>query len=797
MQAEIRELSRQSALDVDGWISHAKQLQADILRSKQTAREIVQEAEAGKSLRAHVEDTSKKVNLLKKELDFNETLAGTLEQLQVVSGLLDSAQDAASEDELLQSLEKLDNAQGAMRQLETYESTRFAGVLQRRATQLQELLCGKLLDVWSKSIVCDYNDGKLTINSQPVGSPLSVEDLSTALSSLGLLEKVTSRLHKDLDALVISPRFTVAADGAMRELNVEEESIWTSGRVEDPTASSIVHDVRRLIDFLTQHLPQTVFDPLLGMILPSLMVQLIEGLDSSLPTSLDTLQSYESTISDISALGEYIDTFHVAIPSDADLSEWVQRLPLSWMSKRREAALAAMRRSAYEDVKVKKSAERVETQMVAHDDVMVTSNQKDEDWNAQWADDADEEQQPAKSQPVKTSAEDEEDVSAWGLEDDGPNPEEETEDKSAAHDEDEADADAWGWGDEAGDKEDRPQAAEPPKPKDIANGSAKASPPANREITLRETFTITALPDSILELIAQVLEDAETLTSPMFPVQQIASAAPALSSVPTLLLALYRATASNFYASDPAANMLLYNDTQHLITALKEFVANIPPGHPLAKRLRLDNEIRLLESFAKRAYGREMDSQRTILRDLLSSASGFTNCSAPINAREYQNTVQIVVDRIRDVDNTWKDVLSESARLQSLGSLLSTVISKITSDILELADDPSGISEEQSKVLKGFCDQVSQLADVFEQTDPSTGEKRSLVQVYTPDWFRFVYLGELLEASLADIKYLWTEGELALEFEMNEVIDLIQALFADTEYRRNAIRDIKNHGGGR
>jgi hypothetical protein len=32
---------------------------------------------------------------------------------------------------------------------------------------------------------------------------------------------------------------------------------------------------------------------------------------------------------------------------------------------------------------------------------------------------------------------------------------------------------------------------------------------------------------------------------------------------------------------------------------------------------------------------------------------------------------------------------------------------------------------------------------------------------------------------------------------MGEVIDLIEALFADSEHRRNAIRDIRNHGGGR
>lgn len=739
------------------------------------------------------------MHLLTSELDFNQTLADTLEQLQIVSGLLDSAQEAAYQDELPQSLDKLENARKGTDQLEAFGNTRFVGLLQRRANQLKELLSGKLLDVWNKSVVCDPKERRATVYTHPADSQLSLDDVATALSRLSLLEKLISRLHKELDNFIIEPRFTVAADGAMRELNIDGYSIQTSGRTENPNASAIVEDVRRLIEFLTKRLPKIVFDPLLEMILPSLMVQLISGLDSSLPTKLEALGSYEQTISEISGLAKYIDSFEIVIPSDADLSDWIQRLPVTWMSRRREAALAAMRSAAYKDVKIKKSAEHVETQMVAHDDVMVTGNQSEDDWNADWTEDAEEQGETAKAQPDTNEGEDkEEDASAWDVEDDTTEAGGETQEDTAPKTEDgEADSEAWGWGDEAGEKEEAPQSLEHPEPKTKANGSAKAPPPAEREITLRESFTITALPDSILELIAQVLTDSETLSSPTFPIQQISTAAPALSSIPTLLLALYRATATTFYASDPASNMLLYNDTQHLISSLQGFIANIPSGHPLAKRLRLDNDIRLLSSFAKRAYGREMDSQRTILRDLLSSASGFANCSAPINGREYSNTVQIVVDRIRDVANSWRDVLSESARLQSLGSLLSTMIAKIVSDILELADDPAGISEEQSGVLKGFCDQVGQLSDLFEQVDPSSGEMRSLVQVYTPDWFRFVYLGEILEASLADIKYLWTEGELGLEFEIGEVVDLVQALFADSEYRRNAIRDIRSHGGGR
>jgi centromere/kinetochore protein ZW10 len=38
-------------------------------------------------------------------------------------------------------------------------------------------------------------------------------------------------------------------------------------------------------------------------------------------------------------------------------------------------------------------------------------------------------------------------------------------------------------------------------------------------------------------------------------------------------------------------------------------------------KVRLDNEIQTLENFAKRAYGSEMSTQRTVLNDLLGGVS--------------------------------------------------------------------------------------------------------------------------------------------------------------------------------
>ena len=46
------------------------------------------------------------------------------------------------------------------------------------------------------------------------------------------------------------------------------------------------------------------------------------------------------------------------------------------------------------------------------------------------------------------------------------------------------------------------------------------------------------------------------------------------------------------------------------------------------------------------------------------------------------------------------------------------------------------------------------------------------------------------EASIADISYLFDEGAL-MDFEVEELISLVKALFADTQLRTNTIEKLK------
>ena len=239
---------------------------------------------------------------------------------------------------------------------------------------------------------------------------------------------------------------------------------------------------------------------------------------------------------------------------------------------------------------------------------------------------------------------------------------------------------------------------------------------------------------------------------------------------------MFRATASTYYAKDIAGNMLIYNDCTRLSDQLRDLA-----DKNQSSRLRVDADLKALDSLRKRSYGKEMESQRTILRDLLDGTQGFTSCSVAPYSTECQNAVSMTVDRIREVERQWNGILSRSALHQSIGQLLSTVVTKVCIDIQDMSD----ISETDSHTLRKFCDQIAELKALFvEDGKDTTG-------IYTPQWFKFLYLSEILESSLADIKFLWTEGELRLEFRTDEVVDLIEALFAESEHRRRAIAEIK------
>jgi protein transport protein DSL1/ZW10 len=786
---EIRTLSKNTAPDIDTWISRAKELQADIVRSRDTARQIVAEHEAGQALKAKVEDTRKKVQLLEKEVTFEETLAGTLEHIRYANGVLDASQEEAVNGNVKDSLRHLEEAEGSIGGLEGVRDTKAFELLQRRAGQLRDNLNETATEFWSYCIAVDHEERKLAVHKdgipshlpESVVSAISLDLIVQAAQGLGIFDGLVQKLSRDIERAVFRPRVVIDGDGLVAKLRINGSELSCAEKQNDTSCEALFDDLQQMVGFLANNLSHTITTPLSDTLLPAISLRLEEyWLEPSVPLAIEEMPAFQDMLQRIQNFAEQIDK--LGWHGSKQLHDWVQSAPRTWLTKRREAVLGDVRNLVFAGLSKTSVVERVETQMVSKDDHQVLQGGSggengDDEWDTAW-DEPEEDAQPehttAANEPV---ADNDDDGSAWDTED--------MDDKPSGSDgagDDEGDA--WGWGDD--DQQQKPASAvaskkaQPATEKNV-NGD-RSIQPQEREMTLRETFTVTAVPDGVLAIIQQIIADAQTLAGPSYANSPIAPAATALYTIPTLALAIYRATAPTAYSKLATGNMLIYNDASHLASKLRDWQANEPP----ASRLRLDNDVKALESFAKKAYSSEMESQRTILRDLLDGAQGFSAVTKQPYKQEAESAVEQTVDRLREVQRQWKGVLSDGALLQSLGSLLATVTGKMITEIEDLGD----IGEEDSHQLRALMDKVSEAKDIFEQQREGS-EAADMTFIYCPNWLKFQYLAEILESSLADIKYLWNEGELSLEFEAEEVVELIEGLFADSELRRRAVGEIR------
>ncbi|KAJ6002631.1 Retrograde transport protein Dsl1 C-terminal [Penicillium sp. IBT 35674x] len=745
VENEISSLSRENTFDADDWIVQAQQLHADIERSRVTAREIVSQHEKTSPLREKVEDASAKVALIETEIAFNQAVAETLEEVQRLCQQLESGRTTLGTGHITAAIEQLESTKTAIETDTPFSNTNVMGIL---------------------SVTIDRSKGEFRITDDTD----SLEETIASLSRLGIFSSANERFQNDLTATVIDPILLPRVDGSSRAVEVTETGVRIDSTSSRTTVVETLSRITDVLNYLRQKLPSSMLITLPQSLIPAVASKTIAGwLSSAIPTTLDGLEDFENTLDCVLHFTKTIQSWEWT--GQEELVSWVNQAPRLWLTRRRVDSLDSVRKAIAASKGTTKQVERIEKEKVSHADEAPLENATTDDWDADWDDEK--EEAPTAAQPE----EDEEDVSAWGLDEDD-NEVPAKPDVPDAPEEDDAD-DAWGWGDddeEKGDENEKPPDVTEKKP----TGGEKPTQ-SSKEVVLREIYTVTDIPDSIIEIVLQQIFDSRDITQPAHSKSRVASSGAGLLALPTLILAMFKATSSAFYSLKlSSGQMYLYNDSLYLAGRVRELIQEYELS-------RLNPDVEALEKFGKIAYSKEMQTQSTIVSDLLDGTQGFGQCSDQPYKSECENAVSATADRIRDVYKEWQPILSHSALLQSIGSLLSTVIGKIIMDVEDLGD----ISEDQSKQLVLFCNQISKLEDLFMPENADDSEAVPVTAVYVPNWLRFQYLINILESSLADIKFLWLEGELGLEFSMDEVIDLIVALFAESDYRRRAIADIR------
>ena len=354
------------------------------------------------------------------------------------------------------------------------------------------------LSICFKGTCSDHNSGSATIE---------IDTVVTALTKLDLLQSKILTFRKDFEAVILTPRLQPQSDGTVGSLYIEGNDIHISERLSDTSIATLSVDINSIIEYLATRLPSSVAAPLSEVLMPSLTTRLIsDWLSPSIPPDLDGMVDFQAILAVVLDYADKVESY--GWHGKNDLVEWVERAPRVWLNRRRETSLDRVRRLLVRGLGNAKTVERIETQVVTREDDLFTGNKGGDDWDAGWSDnDVDESQNFNKSPHGGEEEEEEEGVSAWGLDED--TNEEQTAKDPDQHGAIDVDNDAWGWRDdnEVGDVSLRASS-----PKDNVNHAT--SHRTEREVTLKETYNITALPEEILDIIKQTVADAEILAHP-------------------------------------------------------------------------------------------------------------------------------------------------------------------------------------------------------------------------------------------------------------------------------------------
>ncbi|THV02478.1 hypothetical protein K435DRAFT_775475 [Dendrothele bispora CBS 962.96] len=719
--------------------------------------------------------------------------------------------------------------------------------LKRRFNATRTRAEDQLNDAYSRSVVIlphelvihpstEVRQSETTITLDSILSSLSPDSLSNILVTLR--RDISSHY---VDTLLSQPMSVSTVFERAHKLTC------TPSPPNDEVLSTRLDNLSQTLEFLNTHLfthlpaPQSSAFPtsLCKPISASMLNKLITP---SLPKSFNQLQRYLSLVADaVTFENKYLVGTLGNDSRDRPIKAWADEVGGHYERRRRELILDNTRTLILTPDDLARTFEvQVDLPTTESEVIIVQTNEDvngaNETSNDAWGFDDDAEPEPEPG-PEETADDD-----AWGFDDgDTPGiPDEEPAPETNGHEG--ADDDAWGWNDSEdvaeveddpwGDAESTSNSRPPPAPsikspkvatkleklankgKKTMNGASPMSPavkappspiaptalhsasatsaPEKRLPQLdvsspKETFKVSERMNDILGIVRDVLREAQELIDSRLvsPGQVYSNPGSTLFQTAPAVLDLYRALYPVVFSAQMESiegPMRFSNNSLYL----SQEVAKIADTNAGTAKERLVESSRILKVLGDSWYEDTTEKYRQVVDDIIDEgAAGFQYTGEQDRYDECESAMNRVLQEIRRLASKWKGILTKSKYYTAIGMVTDAALSRVLQDIIALPDIP----EVESRQLSELCKILHALEGLFvEEHDP---EQRSFVVAYVPSWLKYSYLSELLEASLADITYLFEEGAL-VDFEVQELATLVRALFADTVLRTNTINKIMN-----
>lgn len=451
------------------------------------------------------------MRLIETEIAFNQAVTDTLEEVQRLSQQLENGRVSLQNGQISSAIECLELMKAAIGKDTFFSNTDVMSILsievERYGQEIEEALRLR----WRDQLMIDSQKGELRV-SKGEGAD-SLDNTIASLSRLDLLTSANDKFQSDLVSAIIDPILLPRKDGTSHGVTVTEDGVHVDPQLSKATVAETLDRITSVLSYLREKLPPSISTSLPQRFIPAIASNAISGrLSSEIPINLDGLDEFEKTLDHVLQFTKTIESWGWS--GQEELVSWVNQAPRLWLTRRRVDSLERVRKVIAASKGTTKQVERVEREKVSQADEALLENATNDDWDASW-DDEEKEETLAEDVSSAQPQEEEDGLDAWGLDEDTQGPSSEDTNQPTAASTEDGDADeAWGWGDDDEENGDQTQPAPAtPVPKQ-ASGEQVAQASSPKEVTLREVYTVTDNPDSILGIIQQQIADSKDITTP-------------------------------------------------------------------------------------------------------------------------------------------------------------------------------------------------------------------------------------------------------------------------------------------
>lgn len=711
-------------------------------------------------------DESEHLRELNDAIQLKEALRDIVLKIKLITSLINKAENFIVQEDLLGVFDAISKAEIECNTVCDEKKAVILSFLREKISRLKLILIERLNDIWNDFVRVE---DKFIVRKQLKGpfqkkeSLVSFIEVSTQLEIFDLHVIHISNYFesKYLQTLLLNKENSYTLDWSENDdeyqLIIKMDTLKKKGILRHFTLllnilESFFQSLLILINFIEKAFPSIMLSSLIRHLFPKIQSLLTNDcINNIIPDGIDGLDEFNGILSDAFEFNKQIK--QTIWNNHFEIEKWIKKASESWIIKMKSNAIDSARKALKLEDFDKIIIERVQNieskQVVDDEKVDFVDNN---DWDLDWGN---EDKEIFDDEKNKVTIEHDN----WGLDND-------IEDNDSENGR--FKNESWNWNDNDYQDSDTKKHCDM---KDLENKKF------DQDVLEHKSYSISFFPKRIIPIVQQHLSYITELMKPQYANYMMASFFPQLSDSLTLVLSTFRALVPLYFNQLSISPMLLYND----FTYFSEYLQKLHDGS--AQLHCILEESNIFREDGSFAYFFELQMQKKKIISILERTRGFVDCTDNQQVEICSLALSDLQEIFRALSKSWGEIFTRETLFESIGELLETVVVYIIAAIKDISD----ISEEESKQLSMLFNQFAQVEDIFtveEQLFPIT-------PTYVPNWLKFRYLLEILEASMQDLMYLYNSGAL-VDFEKEEIIDLLKTLFAETPSRAENILKIRN-----